>query len=139
MDTTERPPPDWAAIKLDYEYGAITQGAICDKHGITRGMLTRRARRDLWTLRFATTIPDRATIIRRLFHLLEKQTIQLEEHMTTTGEKEVAVLGKLASTLEKLIAIDNAETGSRPGRTEDKDMKELRNKLARRIAQLKRA
>jgi hypothetical protein len=61
--------------------------------------------------------------------------------MTETGEKEVAVLGKLASTLEKLIDIDNAATAATQAnkpKAQRKDIEELRNKLAQRIAQLKR-
>jgi hypothetical protein len=81
---------------------------------------------------------DRGAIIGRMFRLLDRQIIQLEHDMTSTGEKEVAVLGKLASTLEKLIDIDNAETAGQPARGPGKDMRDLRNKLAARIEQLKR-
>ena len=59
-----------------------------------------------------------------MFRLLERQIIQLERDMDKTGEKEVAVLGKLASTLEKLIEIDRAERPQPP--TRHKDMQELR-------------
>ena len=73
-----------------------------------------------------------------MFRLLERQIKQLEENMTQTGEKEVAVLGKLASTLEKLIDIDNAELErSRTAHRSARKCSNLRNKLAQRIAQLK--
>jgi len=47
------------------------------------------------------------------------------------------VLGKLVSTLEKLIDIDKAASPPKPV-AQQKDIRDLRNKLAQRIAQLKR-
>ena len=49
--------------------------------------------------------------------------------MTHTGEKEAAVLGKLASTLEKLIEIDDAAAG-KPKPAQGRKMRDLRDQLA---------
>ena len=134
----DRPTPDWDAVRADYEGDGRTLDDICARHGISRSALSWRAKHHLWLQRNRTGNVDRPQIIKRMFRLLEMQVIQLEKTMTQTGEKEVAVLGKLASTLEKLIEIDNAAAEA-PKRTRTKEIHDLRNKLAQRIEQLMRA
>lgn len=133
---------DWAAVRADYESGEGTVAGISARHGITPSALNWRVRRQLWTPRYRGKGLSRPQIIDRMFRLLERQIIQLEQDMKETGEKEVAVLGKLATTLEKLIEIDKAESakmsGSSKSPAQHKDMEELRNKLAQRLAQLRR-
>jgi hypothetical protein len=129
------PGPNWDLIAVDYLYEHITIQALCRKHRITRGELLYRATRHKWkTLRGSYT--DRGILIGMMLGVLELQIGHLEEvQMTKTGEKEVAVLGKLATTLEKLIDIE--DKSRRPAGTGE-DMQEIRNKLARRIENLKR-
>jgi hypothetical protein len=136
-DTDEEPSVDWAAVRAEYETGEETLAVIAARHGITPSALSWRAKKQLWLSRYRTGNVDRPQIIKRMFRVLELQVLALEGNMEKTGEKEVAVLGKLASTLEKLIDIDNAATAVKP-RAQRKDIEELRNKLAQRIAQLKR-
>ena len=134
----ENPSPDWAAIRAEYEAGERTVKEIGARHGRSAAAIHAKARRDLWKPRNRTRGVDRPMIIKRMFVLLERQVIQLGEDMTHTGEKEAAVLGKLASTLEKLIEIDNAAVG-KPKPAQGRKMRDLRDQLAQRIEQLKRA
>ena len=137
-ETDDRPPVDWAAVRVEYEAGKEPVLAICAKYGVTHGAINWRIKKELWTPRKTTSHVGRPQIIKRMFRVLELQLLALEGNMAQTGEKEVAVLGKLASTLEKLIDIDNAATAAAKPRAQRKDIEELRNKLAQRIAQLKR-
>ena len=127
--------PNWDIVFEDYYWGRITIPAICRKHGISRGELLQRAARHKWkTLR--THFTDRVILIGMMLGVLEQQIGHLEEvNMTRTGDKEVAVLGKLATTLEKLIDIEDK---SKAPAGAGENMQELRNKLARRIENLKR-
>jgi hypothetical protein len=127
--------PNWDIVAEDYYWGRITIPAICRKHGISRGELLQRAARHKWkTLRDDTT--DRVILIGMMLGVLEQQIGHLETvNMTQIGDKEVAVLGKLATTLEKLIDIEDKSKA--PAGTGE-NMQELRNKLARRIENLKR-
>ena len=127
--------PNWDIVAEDYRWGRITIPAICRKHGIGRNELLQRAARHKWkTLRDDTT--DRVILIGMMLGVLELQIGHLEGvDMTQTGDKEVAVLGKLATTLEKLIDIEDKSKA--PAGTGE-NMQELRNKLARRIENLKR-
>jgi len=127
---------DWQAVRTDYEDGNGSLEEICRRYSITRSGIAWRVRQQLWSPRRSQPEAQRPLIIKRMFRLLERQIKQLEENMTETGEKEVAVLGKLASTLEKLIDIDKAASPPKPP-AQRKDMQGLRNKLAQRIAQLK--
>ncbi|RYE81805.1 MAG: hypothetical protein EOP19_17810 [Hyphomicrobiales bacterium] len=131
----ERPGPDWEGAALDYLYARLTIAAICRKYGVSRGELLQRAVRHKWkTLRTDDT--DREILIGMMLGVLEQQIGHLEKtEMTQTGDKEVAVLGKLATTLEKLIDIEDK---SRAPAGTGENMQELRNKLARRIENLKR-
>jgi len=144
LDSAEnvRPAVDWEAVRADYE-GGLERGStveIAARHGITPKTLQNHVAAGGWRRRAQRHSVDRGAIITRMFGLLERQIIQLEQHMKETGEKEVAVLGKLATTLEKLIEIDKAETGSKAAQTpmEQKEIEDLRNKIAVRLAQLRR-
>lgn len=128
----------WLAVRTAYEDNGETTGAIAKRFGIATRTLQNHVMEDGWRRRYERRQVDRATIITRMFRVLERQIVFMEENMTETGEKEVAVLGKLASTLEKLIQIDNAAAET-PKAEKTKDMVDLRNKLAERIEQLKRA
>jgi hypothetical protein len=137
VDEEKKAPPavDWEAVRIDYEAKVLPVRQVAEQHGVAQWAMLHKAKAEGWKPRSVSRSVDRAGIIARMFRLLERQIIQLERDMDKTGEKEVAVLGKLASTLEKLIEIDRAERPQPP--TRHKDMQELRDKLALRIAQLK--
>jgi hypothetical protein len=140
-ETDDKPPTDWAAARVDYEAGIAMGGntnEIAARYHISTRTLLKHAVEGGWRRRTTRHQVDRGAIIARMFRVLDRQIVQLEQNMTETGEKEVAVLGKLASTLEKLIDIDNAAAQAEKPGAQRKDIQELRNKLAQRIAQLKR-
>lgn len=131
--------PDWPAIRADYEDGEKSLKALAAEHKTTVAAIRARARRKLWSNWRRTGRVDRAHIIARMFHVIETQVIALEEHTKSAGDKEAAVLGRLANTLDKLIEIETAaRIDNKPAGAAGRDMKELRDKLAERIAQLKR-
>jgi hypothetical protein len=123
-----RPPAEWQAIRIAYETTRESIASLCARYHLSARTLYERAKKEAWAPRHQPARLDRAGII-----------LHLEHNMTATGEKEVAVLGKLASTLEKLIDIEAATDTPAAGPTRRKDMTDLRDKLAERIEQLKRA
>ena len=134
-----RPPAEWLAIRIAYETTRESIRGLCARYHLSARTLYERAKKEAWTPRHQPARLDRAGIIGRMFRLLDRQILHLEHTMTATGEKEVAVLGKLASTLEKLIDIEAAADTPAAGPARRKDMTDLRDKLAERIEQLKRA
>ena len=83
----------------------------------------------------STSTPDRPDLIRRLFQVLEKQITRLETDMANPGDKEVALLGTITRNLEKLIDLDQKESGRKPDRRRSKNFDDLRQKLTARIEQ----
>src|SRR5690606_26127004 len=103
---------DWGPILADHVTGHYTILALAERHGVTASALKYRMKRDLWPPRYQSKVVDRPMIIARMFRVLELQVRNLEVEMNKerdtgrSGEQEVALLGKLASNLEKLMALD---------------------------------
>jgi hypothetical protein len=134
----ENPAPafDWAAIRSDYEAGGMKVMAVAVKHGVTVAALRAASKRAGWNLRRVASSTNRSSLISRMFRLLDRQITQLEATMAKSGDKEVAVLGNLARTLEKLIEIEDAEKPKRSTKAHSKDMQDIRRKLEKRIDDL---
>jgi len=128
----------WKAVRAAYEVPGETIAAIAKRFGTSTRAIHKHALDEGWSRRYEGRQVDRSGIITRMFRVLQRQIVFMEENMTQAGEKEVAVLGKLASTLEKLIQIDDA-AAEKPKPANTKEMTNLRNRLAERIEQLKRA
>lgn len=129
--------PDWAAARADYEAGELSRNEISRKHRIRRVALDRRIRSHHWGEPDAE-LSDRQTIIQVLYAVIERHARHLEgTDLTGAGEKEAAVLHKLAVSLDKLITIEAKGGGARPGSRQGKDLLELRAKIARRLGELK--
>ncbi|MCB1517679.1 MAG: hypothetical protein KDJ19_08720 [Hyphomicrobiaceae bacterium] len=80
------------------------------------------------------TGPNRRRLILRLETLLEKQVAEMERGTLDQGpDKEIALLGTLARTLEKLIELDEKQKPAKANKTSGTEMTELRKKLADRI------
>ena len=137
----------WRRIQVAYEAGELSVSEIAASFGISRSAMQWRAKRDLWKRRNKTqTSTDRPSIIKRLFRVLEMQVMHLELEMdemtkteTRSGEREIELLGKLAANLDKLVKLETAT--ARPEKDDgytDQEVAEMRNKLAKRLDQLKR-
>ena len=81
-------------------------------------------------------LPERAALIGRLFHVLERQVVHMEDNMDDCGEKEVALLGTIARNLDKLIDIEQKAQAQEPDRRRSKKLDQLRQKLSERISRL---
>lgn len=136
---------DWEAGRIAYETSPeTTLESIAASLGISRRKLSWHAERAGWLMRDGRRSIGRPLIIARMLRVLERQLVDLENGMTElhrnttrSGEKEVALLGKLAGNLEKLMAIEKLATGGKTDKRQSKDMAALRNKLAKRIEQLR--
>jgi len=133
-EQTERHKPDWASVQLDYEQSNGSLEAICERYGITAAQLRHRRERHGWTLRndWGMRITP---LINRMLRVLDGQVRELEKHMADPVDKNVALLGTMTKTLEKLMQLDEVQRAKTPGK--QKDVSDLRNKLATRIEHLK--
>ena len=134
----------FAAARQDYEGGKGSQVVIAARYGLTLSALKWRIKRDVWKTRYRSKSVDRPQIIKRMFRVLELQVKDLEMEMARmaqddkrSGDREVAVLGRLASNLETLMKLD-AKTERKPRARREKEIQLIREKLTRRIENLVR-
>lgn len=125
---------DWVAVRIAYEAREETEAEIRQRFGITENRLRRRREKELWIKRSARRV-ERGTLVMAMMRLLARQIVLLEKQMTGPIDKEAALLGTMAKTLEKLMELEKADAAQRPSQ---KDLTDLRNKVAKRIEQLSR-
>ena len=127
---------DSAAVKADYEARVLTLAEIEVKHGVTKATINARKRAEKWVPRREQRA-TRADILSRVYRILDRQTERMEQAMEK-GEQtfEMSDLASVTRTLEKLIALNKAETRRKSNPPESAVMKALRDKLADRIEQL---
>lgn len=127
---------DWAAVKADYEARELTLVQLEAKYGITKHEINNHRRNEGWTPR-RDTVATRQEIMTRVYRILDKQTRKMEaaidKDSTVYGMSDLA---SVTRTLEKLIALNKAETRRKNNPPESAVMKSLRAKLADRIDQL---
>ena len=129
---------DWQKVRLQVRAGEMTRNRICAEHGITTRRLARRIRENKWDVDEDATDLDRRIIVDELLLATEKQVLHLlEVEMSATGERESLLLGRLVSTLDRLIALDMRVTGKKTTPRQSKEMTELRAKIAKRLDELK--
>lgn len=127
-----RPSIAWAAVREDYEAGVLTRNAVAAKHGVPLPEIESRARDCKWS-RPNSEVTDRRILIFKLLALLERQIDQVDAMMKQDPHREISVLTNLVRDLDKLIAIEKAETGPLLAAVEDKEMRDLQRKLEKRI------
>ena len=136
-EQAQRQQVDWAAIRRAYELTDETIKDICLRFGVTKGAFENRWRRERWFSRQAANRDRHGSTRDRLFAVLERQVAKLaNEAGTTLGDKEAQQLTELVKTFDKLSTAkdDIPEDG---GPSQQKDMRDLRDKLAKRIDQFK--
>lgn len=135
---TDDPLYDWEAIRAEYEDRKVTVTDLMVRHKISRTRLYGEAARRGWKLRRPGAVASRRTLIYRMRRMLELQIAHMEMHMTGFDEKEVALLGNMARTLEKLVELDEKGQTKKSENKRSKEMTQLRKKLADRIDHLKK-
>jgi len=135
-DAAIPPEVDWAAVQLDYEQSNGSLPELCARFGITEAQLRYRRERHGWQLRHDWSLRV-GPLISRMMRVLDGQVRALEKQMTEPVDKNAALLGTMTKTLEKLIELDTAQQAKRPA--QQKEMSDIRNKLAARIEQLKQS
>ncbi len=129
---------DWDRVRLQVKVGEMTRNRICAEHRITPQRLAARIRENKWDVEEDATEHDRRIIVGELLLATEMQVLRLlGAQMSDTGERESALLGRLTTTLDRLISLDIRVTGKKPTARQSKEMTELRAKIAKRLDELK--
>jgi hypothetical protein len=139
----------WAEIKSTYEESALPVSVIAKAYAVRERAVYERAAREAWvTRRTQAAMPppervlDRAVLISRLFHAVERQIAEIERRFAELAgsgadERDARTLAALARTIELLIGL---ERQAKPESLEapEVDIDEIRRDLARRIANMRR-
>ncbi len=137
MHDPERP-RNWERVRATVEAGDRTRVSICREFRISRGELARRIKANKWDVPERDDALDRSLLLDGLFWALERQIDRMGTLELADATKEAAVLMRLASTLDDLVRLADKTAGSAPrSARQTKEMTELREKIARRIDELK--
>jgi hypothetical protein len=129
---------DWEKVRLQVKAGEMTRNRICAEHGITPQRLARRIKEMKWDVDEDATDHDRKILVTWLYRAFEQQIIHLvETGMSKSGEHESMLLGRLALNLDRMIALDIRVTGKKPTARQSKEAIELRDRLRKRMHELK--
>ncbi|MCF6302108.1 MAG: hypothetical protein L3J13_02715 [Devosiaceae bacterium] len=139
---SQKTQPDWGTIRDEYIAQKSRVADICLQHGISQSALMQRRLGENWPGRNKPRIPGRKQLVSRMFAVLEKQIARMEiAAMDGTDDKEIALLGQLVRSLEKLVELDTkqqtdlAKKDTQPTKP-SRAMRALRQKVAKRITQL---
>jgi hypothetical protein len=129
---------DWVAIRRAYELTDETIKHICERFGVTKGAFETQFRKGKWVSRQAAKYDRQGATLDRLFAVLERQVTKLANAGgETLGDKEAQQLTELIKNFDKMATIAGADTNN-GGPAQKKDMRDLRDKLAKRIDQFNR-
>ncbi len=123
-----------ALVRHDYETTDLLLREIAQKFSISASTIQQWVRAENWKMRQPHRI-DPNDLVARMLGLLDGQLADLEVVMTN-GATEVAMLSKLVTTLDRVLALKerSAKTEKQPSRR----VTILRSKIADRLAELNR-
>lgn len=98
----ERKRADWDAIKADYVAGGMTQRKLCEKYGISRSTLSKKASRDGWT-HSRSEVHERSTekIIKKAADSVANNAVtamRIRQKLLLRLEKEIDALPEYIGT-----------------------------------------
>jgi len=123
-----------ADVQADYEGDRLLLREIESKYDISGSTIDTWARQFGWRRR-QTVAVEPQDLIARLLALLSGQIADLETAMKN-GATEAAMLSKLVTTLDRVLALKAKSTADKP--RPSRRVEELRAKIAERIGELNR-
>lgn len=131
-----RPPGYWDAVKEDY-FGGEKLTDIYARHGCTKGEFDHHRRQAGWALRNHAPV-NRERLVGRIFWLVNHHIAAMEKNMNAGSHTDVAVLNQLVGSLGRLIRVEAGSVKASAKRGRTADLQDIREKLVRRIEELKR-
>lgn len=130
-----RPPGFWDAVKTDYDAGEKLID-IYERHGVTKGEFDHHRREAGWELRNRSPV-NREKLVGRIFRLINRHLKAMENNMP--GDlADAALLNQLVGSLSKLIRFENGSPKVDKQQRRTAELQDIREKLVRRIEELKR-
>jgi len=123
-----------ARVRVAYETPEIMTREITDTYEISASTLQQWVRAGGWTMRQPHRV-DPSDLVGRMMVLLDGQIADLEIVMKN-GATEVAMLSKLVTTLDRVLALK--ERSAKVEKEPSRRVLTLRTKIADRLAELNR-
>ena len=132
-----RPPGFWEPVKDAYFNGERVLD-ICAHHGITKGEFDYYRRQAGWPMRNKSPI-NRERLIGRVLWLVNKHVRAMEQRIGDAGNPaDVALLNQLVGSLGRLVRVEASVEEAKTQKARSDDLTDIREKLVRRIEELKR-
>ena len=123
MDDEAAPAPDWEAVGRDYFNGVKMTAALMRRAG--------------WAVRNKAPV-NRERLVGRIFWLVNHQIATMEKQVDEGGQADAAVLNQLVGAIGRLMRFENASGKTAKPARETAELRDIRDKLVRRIEELKR-
>ena len=136
MDDEAAPAPDWEAVGRDY-FNGVKMTDIYERHRITKGQFDAHRRRAGWAVRKKAPV-NRERLVGRIFWLVNHQIATMEKQVDEGGQADAAVLNQLVGAIGRLMRFENASGKTAKPARETAELRDIRDKLVRRIEELKR-
>jgi hypothetical protein len=131
-----RPPGFWEPVKDAY-FGGERILDVCAHFGITKGEFAYFRRQAGWPMRNKAPV-NRERLVGRIYWLMNKHIAAMEREMDAGNQKDVAVLNQLVGSLSRLMRYEANASGTARQKKATDDLIDIREKLVRRIEELKR-
>ena len=132
---TSRPPGFWDAVKIDYDAGEKMTD-IYERHGTTKGEFDHHRREAGWELRNKSPV-NREKLVGRIFWLINRHVAAMEKKVAG-DPADAALLNQVVGSLGRLIRFEaGSEKADKQRHTAE--LEDIREKLVRRIEELKRS
>ena len=124
-----------ARVRTDYETSNLLLREITEKYRISATTIQDWVQAEGWVMRQPHHGVDPNNLVSRMLGLLDKQIAELEIVMKN-GTPEVAMLSKLVTTLDRVLALK--ERSAKVEKEPSRRVLTLRTKIADRLAELNR-
>jgi len=124
----------WDLIRDEYEGRVFLPAVICKRYNISLAQLRYRREVEGW-LSARARVVRQDDLVARMLKVLDKQVRRLEMASDEPIDKQANVLSIQVKTLDKLIELGAAERNAEPA--SKRDVTDLRDKVAKRIAQFR--
>jgi len=121
-----------------FERSDLTLMQIARISGLPAGQIRRLADNNRWSNADREDRHfDTRLMLARLFEAMEGEIMRLEARMRDDNKtSEIATLGRLATVMDKLLALDGALSKRKTPARESLEMVELRKRIIRRMTEL---
>ncbi len=87
---------------------------MAERFAVSRSAISARVSKRGWRRRRDAVVVDAHALIQRMYRLIERVLVRMERSEEAMGEKDAAVLTRMAATMDRLIEIQ-ARTPRRRG------------------------